>query len=316
MYKAAVRGILWGAIGLLLLGACRLTDHPVEQSKLGVIRSSDALLEVLDQPENWSVETVVSADWSVDRSGLINLDNPKAKAAKLVDGLEPIQVFFHALHHPKHGSFIVDTGVERALRDDPQHAALSGWAANAFGVERMKVRMPLADYLSAAPSPLRGVLLTHMHADHISGAPDVPHTVPFYGGRGEAHERNFLNVVVQPLTNRFLEGQLALREMAFAPDKANRFKGLIDLFGDRSLWAIYVPGHTIGSVAYLARTTRGPVLMTGDTCHTVWGWQNEVEPGSFTADREANRDSLARLKKLVAEHPSISVRLGHQSLPQ
>ncbi|HKU40213.1 MAG TPA: MBL fold metallo-hydrolase [Polyangiales bacterium] len=300
---------------VLYASACQLTSHPVEASKLGVVRSSDALLEVIDQPDNWSVESVVSADWSVDRSGLINLEHPKAKAAGLKDGLEPIQVYFHALHHPRHGLFVVDTGVERKLRDDPEHAALSGMLAKGFGVERMKPRLPLGDYLNATQEPLRGVLLTHLHADHISGTADVPHTVPIYVGKGEAHERGFLNIVVQSLSDRLLADQLPLRELSFAPDKAQRFKGLLDLFGDRSLWAIYVPGHTIGSIAYLARTTRGPVLMTGDTCHTVWGWQNDVEPGTFTADREANKASLARLRKLVAEHPSISVRLGHQALP-
>jgi hypothetical protein len=59
---------------------------------------------------------------------------------------------------------------------------------------------------------------------------------------------------------------------------------------------------------------KGPVLFVGDTSHTVWGWTEGVGPGSFTADHSKNGVSLARLKPLVAEHPSIDVRLGHQSL--
>jgi glyoxylase-like metal-dependent hydrolase (beta-lactamase superfamily II) len=84
------------------------------------------------------------------------------------------------------------------------------------------------------------------------------------------------------------------------------------VFGDGSLWALLVPGHTPGSTAYLARTTKGPVLLTGDTCHTRWGWEHDVAPGSFTADHAANVESLKRLRALVAEHPAIDVRLGHQ----
>jgi hypothetical protein len=38
----------------------------------------------------------------------------------------------------------------------------------------------------------------------------------------------------------------------------------------------------------LARTTTGPVLLTGDTCHTRWGWDNSVEPGTSRA-RGASR---------------------------
>jgi N-acyl homoserine lactone hydrolase len=54
------------------------------------------------------------------------------------------------------------------------------------------------------------------------------------------------------------------------------------------------------------------VLFTGDTAHTRWGWENDVEPGSFTADHVKNATSLAQLRKLVEEHPAIEVRLGHQ----
>jgi N-acyl homoserine lactone hydrolase len=53
-------------------------------------------------------------------------------------------------------------------------------------------------------------------------------------------------------------------------------------------------------------------LLTGDTCHTRWGWEHEVEPGSFTADSAKNLQSLKRLRALVAEHPSFEVKLGHQ----
>lgn len=300
----------------LSLGACRLTTHAVQASELGTPSSSEALLAVIDQPGPLQLESVNSSDWTIDRQGLINLEHPKAKAAGLKEGLEPIQIYFHALRHPERGLYIVDTGVERALRDDPEHAALGGMAANAFGVERMDIHKPLGDYLKAAGTPLRGVFLTHLHADHILGMPDVPEDAEIYAGPGEASQRALPNIVVQGLTNHLFEHNAPLQELQFKPDSSGRFAGVIDLFGDKSFWAIAVPGHTIGSVAYLARTTQGSVLITGDTCHTAWGWQNEVEPGTFTTDREKNAHNLKRLVQLVREHPAISVRLGHQALPK
>lgn len=306
--------VVWGC-GLGLLEACTLTTHPVQPAELGAARSTDDLLAVIDRPGPIQVESVSSADWSIDRKGLIDLDDPKAKAAQLKDGLEPIQIYFHALRHPQHGLFIVDTGVESALRDAPERAVVSGMLANAFGVERMDIHMPLGEYLGDAHEALRGVLLTHLHADHILGLPDVPRTAAIYAGPGEAHARGIQNLVIQDVTDSLFADKAPLQELRFAPDRSGRFEGVLDLFGDGSLWALAVPGHTPGSVAYLARTPDGPVLMTGDTCHTAWGWQNGVAPGSFSANPEQNAVSLKRLKRLVREHPTISVRLGHQALP-
>lgn len=298
----------------LLNSACALTSHGSRPSTLGQSRRSADMLAVIDVPGPIEAETINSSDWAVDRSGLINLSHERAKAAGLQEGDEPIQIYFHVLKHPERGTFIVDTGVEKALRDAPEKAALRGMVASYMNIERFKFHMPLGDWLAKQPAPLAGVFFTHIHLDHITGLPDVPRGTPLYAGPGETSERAFLNLFVKPNVDRAFEGQSELREWGFTPDPDGRFAGLIDVFGDRSLWAIHMPGHTPGSTAYLARTPDGPVLMTGDTCHTTWGWNHDVEPGSFTSDHTANADSLARLRRLVREHPAISVRLGHQDL--
>src|SRR4051812_15918899 len=107
------------------LVGCVVTSHASRPSDLGTSRRMADLLAVIDTPGPIEVESVNSADWQVPRSGMINLDHPKAKAAQLKDGDEPIQVYFHVLRHPEKGTYIVDTGIERALRDAPDKAAPS-----------------------------------------------------------------------------------------------------------------------------------------------------------------------------------------------
>ncbi len=307
-------GVLLGVLGAVGIGGCAVTGHAVKPSALGSPSGSKAMLAVLDEPGPVTVETIASADWAVDRSGLINLSHEKAKAAGLHDGEEPIQIFFHVLRHPTRGTFIVDTGVEKALRDDPSKAAVRGPVASFMHLEKMKFHDPLGEWV-AREKRLDGVFLTHLHLDHVTGMADVPRGTPIYAGPGEATARSAMNFAVRSSTDRAFEGQEPISEWASQADPDGRFSGVIDVFGDGSVWAIHVPGHTPGSMAYVARTPNGPVLIAGDTCHTAWGWENGVEPGSFTADQAANAVALEKLRKLAAEHPGMSVRLGHQSLP-
>jgi N-acyl homoserine lactone hydrolase len=87
---------------------------------------------------------------------------------------------------------------------------------------------------------------------------------------------------------------------------------VIDVFGDGTVRALHVPGHTPGSTAFVARTPAGPVLLTGDACHTAWGWEHGVEPGSFSNDRPQSAASLERLRRFASKHPAMQIRLGHQ----
>ena len=290
------------------------SSHPATPGSLGVAKGSDVLEAVVDTPGPVTVETVVAADWVGPRSGLLDLDDPAAKAAGLKDGDEPIQIYFHALRHPSRGLFVVDTGVEAAQRDAPDRALLRGLVARAMRVDALRVVHDLGGWLAAQTAPPAGVFLTHLHLDHISGMRDVPAEVPVYTGPGETKAGSVLHLASRSIVDEALGGKGPLREWPFAREEGGAFEAVLDVFGDESVWALHVPGHTPGSTAYLARTPGGPVLLVGDASHTVWGWEHGVAPGGFSLDRRRSTESLRRLKAFVARHPRIDVRLGHQRL--
>jgi glyoxylase-like metal-dependent hydrolase (beta-lactamase superfamily II) len=267
----------------------------------------------MDTPGPVEIDTVVSADWAVPLSGLLNLDAPEAKQAQLKDHDEPIQIYAHVVHHPRHGIFLVDTGVSQQLLADPGRFGVHWLMRKFMPLDQIQIRHSTGEIVEHLAEPLRGVFFTHLHIDHISGMPDVPATVPLYVGKGEATTRSFSNAFVNNATNALLDGKAALHEWEFAGPADQPLSGVIDVFGDGTLYAFNVPGHTPGSTAYLARTPKGPILLTGDTCHTAWGWTHSVEPGSYTADGPLNRRSLLALRALAERHPGLQVRLGHQA---
>ena len=297
---------------ILLLQGCALSSHPVANATLGKASSSAEMERLIDQPGPIQLETINSADWSVPLAGLVNLNRPAAIEAGLKDRDEPIQVYAHLLKHPQRGNFLVDTGVSKKLVDDPSKVGLNWFVQKVMHTEKIQLRKGTAEILQGMDGKLSGVFLTHMHIDHISGMPDIPNDVPLYIGAGESTATSFKNMFVRGATNQLLQDKQPLQEWHFQADPQNKFEGIIDVFEDGSVFAISVPGHTPGSTAFLIRTTHGPVLLTGDASHTRWGWEHTVEPGDFTEDNDRNLKSLKSLKELVARHPQIEVKLGHQ----
>jgi glyoxylase-like metal-dependent hydrolase (beta-lactamase superfamily II) len=196
---------------------------------------------------------------------------------------------------------------------DPASVGVGRILRKYAGIQKMQPQQTTAEIIEAEGGPLKGVFLTHIHLDHVSGFPDIPKDVPVYIGPHEAEATLFWNLFAQGTNNRLLEGRPPLQELQIPKDEDGTFEGVIDVCGDSSYFAILSPGHTAGHISFLARTTAGPVLMTGDTCHTRWGWDNGVEPGSLLSERKRSRKNLLALKALSERHPKMVVNLGHQA---
>ena len=295
-----------------VLQGCAITNHPKTKSTLGKPSSEAEMERLIDQPGSVQLETISSADWSVSLAGLLNLNRPAAIQAGLKDRDEPIKIFTHLLQHPKYGNFLVDTGVSQQLLDDPQKFGWNWLLLKLIPMRSLNSQNSTAQILERLHGKLSGVFFTHLHSDHISGLPDIEGDVPLYVGKGESSKKSFINIFTYGATNKMLEGKQGLQEWDFVSGQHGNFDGVVDIFGDGAVFAIAVSGHTPGSTAYLVRTPKGPVLLTGDTSHTRWGWDHGVEPGDYTRDNEKNLQSLLALKALVERHPTIDVRLGHQ----
>ncbi len=299
---------------LLWLGSlgCAASHHSTQPSDLGTASASNKMLTSIPEPGPIEYESVKAADWVVARSGLINLEHPKAKAAGLEDGDEAVGIYFHVLRHPRFGIFIVDTGVESGFRDPAGNPRLSYIVETAMRTSELKIHTTTKEWLASQTEPLAGVFLTHLHLDHVMGLPDVPPDTPIYVGPGEPSASRFLHVFTRGTIDRMLEASGPLREWPYAGDPDGRFTAIVDVFGDASVWAIHVPGHSMGSTAYLVRTPTGPKLLVGDASHTRWGWENDVEPGTFSIDGPRSVESLRVLRELAREFPEIEIHLGHQ----
>ncbi|WP_428265872.1 MBL fold metallo-hydrolase [Haliangium sp.] len=260
--------------------------------------------QVFARPAVIEHEAVLSARWMVELSGMLDLDHPEARAAGLDDHDIPIVLPVHVLRHPERGTFIIDTGV-------PAELVTRGLIS--YLVDSVEVVEPIESIVARQPQPLAGVLLTHFHLDHVLGLPGLPLDTPVFTGPGELEIESIMHLLLRSTYDELLAGRAPIR--AWRTEDAHPMGPIeraIDVFGDGSLWALHMPGHTTGSMAFLAHTTSGPLLFTGDTSHTIWGWEHGVTPGSFTADHEANAHSLDQLRRLVSEYPQIKVYTGHE----
>lgn len=300
------------ALTPLLLISCSATDLPTVTADLGRPVTIDAVFSEIAVPGPIDFEKVTSATWSVPLSGLLNLEHPKAQAAAIEDRDEAIDIYTYVLKHPKHGVFLIDAGVSESFRS-AENDDVSWLVTKAMNIAALKVQRSNQELLqSLGDEAVSGVLLTHIHLDHIMGFDDLPNDTDVYLGPGDAEYTAVDHLASRGSTNRLLKKVRRLKTWDFGESRA------LDVFGDGSLFALHAPGHTVGLTVYVVRTTQGAQLVMGDLTHTRWGWENGVEPGSYSADVPESAKSLAWIKSLVASHDVtgdlITVHPGHQSL--
>ena len=260
------------------------TRHPIAISDLGVSSRTSDMEASLARPGIVTFQRIGFARWTGGRGTFI--DRKDARTADVPKGDEEATIYAYVIDHPGFGRVLIDSGIS-----DQLDGRLS--LVMRRGVHDLDIRtdQTLGRWL-AGQTPPKAVFLTHLHFDHIGGLIDVPVTTPLYVGAGDAEERNAANLVLGHPADAILRGFGPLQEWAFQRDPDGAFDGVVDVFGDGSVWAVRVPGHSAGSTAYLINAIDGPKLVVGDAISTRLGWVSGM-PQPLAPEARANAESSA-----------------------
>lgn len=289
------------------LSACATpaTHHPTIAASLGTSSRTSRLEASLGQPGTVAFRRVRFATWAGGRGSFIDRDDPRTSAVP--PGFEEANIYAYFVDHPTRGRYLIDAGVSAAL--EPR---LNGIMRRALADMAVRIDQTTERLLEGQASP-RAIFLTHLHFDHIGGLIDLDPATPVYLGPGDGAEKNRLNSLLGPPADAILEGFGPLQEWAFQGDPDDAFAGVVDIFGDGSIWAIHVPGHSPGSTAYLVNSVDGPKLVIGDAAHTRLGWEQSMPQPVAAGARLDAETSFERLRRFADTHPEVEVFLGHQS---
>ncbi|ETS82946.1 hypothetical protein PFICI_04822 [Pestalotiopsis fici W106-1] len=125
------------------------------------------------------------------------------------------------------------------------------------------------------PSDISSVIWSHFHLDHIGDISTFPSSTELVVGPGfkQNFGRGYPTDPESPVRESYWENR-KLREISYDESdllvlKIGSFRAF-DFFGDGSFYLLDTPGHAVGHLAGLARTTRDPdtfIFMGGDLCH-------------------------------------------------
>jgi len=220
------------------------------------------------------------------------------------------------IDHPN-GRFLLDAGMGR---DAEAHLAGEPWTLRAL--TNMHLYTPAVDKLDAAGvGPLNGIILTHVHWDHVSGLadfPGVPVLLP-------SAEQDFI-ASGNEMGNlyREIDRERPIRTMTITYDNGpyGPWDRSLDLFGDGSVILVPLTGHTPGSLAVLVNLPDGSRwLFIGDLAWSQKGVQWPAErpwlPRTLADNSPQEvRDNLVLIHKLMRQHPELTVVPAHDPISQ
>lgn len=230
------------------------------------------------------------------------------------------------LRHPQRGWTLFDTGYSRhfmhATQPFPQR--LYRWVTPNIlpDEETLPAQLRLR---GIATEDIANIIISHLHGDHIAGLKDFPNA-RFFVMRAELdsmRQRSPLanlrhGVLPNLLPDDFMQRVHWADEAprAALPAELAAFGEGMDLFGDKSLLAVHLPGHTSGQLGVVLHQENGrTTFLCADACWNLTAIAQNMQP-TWLARRLFDNgthylETFARLRHLHENAPELRLIPSH-----
>ena len=212
----------------------------------------------------------------------------------------------YLIEHPK-GLILVDTGWHPLVRTS---------AVKALGIMQSmlsKVQLPEGkaaieqlNRLGYKSSDIDYLVLTHLHADHVSGLKTLSGAKRILVSDIELKTAKRNPIVY---TSRMWSG-INLETFPFEPSALGPENRSFDLFKDGSVQLIATPGHTAGLTSLILRSGDRFILLCADVAYSERSWKELVLPGLTTSKGKAKK-SLAWIAQLSRDPACLGIYASH-----
>ena len=224
---------------------------------------------------------------------------------------------FHALagliEHPQHGIWLFDTGYSPRFFQATQSFPYSLYASLTPVVTAPEQSvLAQLNQRGIAADEVKGILLSHFHADHIGGLRDFPKARLYCYESAYLHikDKTGLAAVREAYLPDLMPADFAervtfvdrLAPVGLPAQYAPYAKGY-DLFGDQSAWVVDLPGHAQGQFGVFVRDRdHGELFLCADAAWSSEAYRRFLLPHPLArlimSDRKAYRDELHKLHVL------------------
>ncbi len=178
--------------------------------------------------------------------------------------------------------------------------------------------------LGIKPEQIKQIILSHFHADHIAGCRDFPNArficsqVAYNTLRGKqglaALRHGFIpRLLPEDFTARILPLEdYPLLELSkdYEP-----FTTGYDLYGDRSVIAVWLPGHACGQFGLMIKNTKQSYFLISDAAWLTQSYQELRFPHPVTKllfnNAAQNQQTLTKIHQFSKLHPQITIVPSH-----
>ncbi len=187
--------------------------------------------------------------------------------------------------HPQVGPVLIDTGYTRRVTTDPGRSFWLRCYAAALRprLNHTEQAVEVLARFGYSPKDVARVIVTHFHADHVSGLDDYPNA-QFLVSRtalealrsSSRFEAVRHGVFPELLPDDF---ELRLREVERLDlQPLQNLPAGYDLFGDATVYAVPLPGHAPGHLGVLFAQVDPPLLYATDTQWVMEGLAEQNQP--------------------------------------
>lgn len=229
------------------------------------------------------------------------------------------------LQHPRRGRILFDTGYASAFLQ-----ATGRFPERLYRLVtpvRLAPQAPMHAQLAArgiAAEDIALIVLSHLHADHVSGIADFPDASLLCSREAwqDLQQRGRINALrhgLLPELTATAHGRIGWFEDAAPvplPPAFAEFGHGRDLLGDGSLLAVPLPGHAVGHFGLLFTDTQERrVFLIADAAWSSRSVRDGVPPPRLVTDLLGDtrqyRQTLQQLQRLAQQAPEVAIVPSH-----